>query len=156
MQIVGKVQFKEVEQLLAEHGLNDGGEVQKFIDNEVMRQSLPYMPNLNGVLQNAMMAQTVIGSGEIRQNTPYARYQYYGVLFVDPITLKGSFYDARTGRHWSRKGVSKIPDPNGRMLNYNTSKNALAGSHWFDRAMKDHGESIGRAAARLAKGRFVK
>lgn len=156
MQIVGKVRFKEVEQLLAEHGLNDGGEVQKFIDNEVMRQSLPYMPNMNGVLQNAMMTQTVIGSGEIRQNTPYARYQYYGVLFVDPITLKGSFYDARTGRHWSRKGVAKIPDPNGRMLNYNTSKNALAGSYWFDRAMKDHGESIGRAAARLAKGRFVK
>ena len=156
MQIVGKVRFKEVEQLLAEHGLNDGGEVQKFIDNEVMRQSLPYMPNLNGVLQNAMMSQTVIGSGEIRQNTPYARYQYYGVLFVDPITLKGSFYDARTGRHWSRKGVAKIPDPNGRMLNYNTSKNALAGSHWFDRAMKDHSESIGRAAAKLAKGRFVK
>lgn len=156
MQIVGKVRFKEVEQLLAEHGLNDGGEVQKFIDNEVMRQSLPYMPNLNGVLQNAMMSQTVIGSGEIRQNTPYARYQYYGVLFVDPITLKGSFYDARTGRHWSRKGVAKIPDPNGRTLTYNTSKNALAGSHWFDRAMKDHGESIGRAAARLAKGRFVK
>lgn len=156
MQIVGKVRFKEVEQLLAEHGLNDGGEVQKFIDNEVMRQSLPYMPNLNGVLQNAMMSQTVIGSGEIRQNTPYARYQYYGVLFVDPITLKGSFYDARTGRHWSRKGVAKIPDPNGRLLNYNTSKNALAGSHWFDRAMKDHGESIGRAAAKLAKGRFVK
>lgn len=156
MQIVGKVRFKEVEQLLAEHGLNDGGEVQKFIDNEVMRQSLPYMPNMNGVLQNAMMSQTVIGSGQIRQNTPYARYQYYGVLFVDPITLKGSFYDARTGRHWSRKGVAKIPDPNGRMLNYNTSKNALAGSHWFDRAMKDHGERIGRAAARLAKGRFVK
>ena len=156
MQIVGKVRFKEVEQLLAEHGLNDGGEVQKFIDNEVMRQSLPYMPNMNGVLQNAMMSQTVIGSGQIRQNTPYARYQYYGVLFVDPITLKGSFYDARTGRHWSRKGVAKIPDPNGRMLNYNTSKNALAGSHWFDRAMKDHSESIGRAAARLAKGRFVK
>lgn len=156
MQIVGKIQFKEVEQLLAEHGLNDGGEVQKFIDNEVMRQSLPYMPNMNGVLQNAMMSQTVIGSGQIRQNTPYARYQYYGVLFVDPITLKGSFYDARTGRHWSRKGVAKIPDPTGRLLNYNTSKNALAGSHWFDRAMKDHGESIGRAAARLAKGRFVK
>ncbi|MBF1085749.1 minor capsid protein [Solobacterium sp.] len=156
MQIVGHVRFKEIEQLLAEHGLNDGGEVQKFIDNEVMRQSLPYMPNMNGVLQNAMMSQTVIGSGEIRQNTPYARYQYYGVLFVDPITLKGSFYDARTGRHWSRKGVAKIPDPNGRMLTYNTSKNALAGSHWFDRAMKDHGESIGRAAARLAKGRFVK
>lgn len=156
MQIVGKVRFKEVEQLLAEHGLNDGGEVQKFIDNEVMRQSLPYMPNMNGVLQNAMMSQTVIGSGEIRQNTPYARYQYYGMLFVDPITLKGSFYDARTGRHWSRKGVAKIPDPTGRLLNYNTSKNALAGSHWFDRAMKDHGESIGRAAARLAKGRFVK
>ena len=156
MQIVGKVHFKEVEQLLTEHGLNDGGEVQKFIDNEVMRQSLPYMPNMNGVLQNAMMSQTVIGSGQIRQNTPYARYQYYGVLFVDPITLKGSFYDARTGRHWSRKGVAKIPDPTGRMLNYNTSKNALAGSHWFDRAMKDHGESIGRAAARLAKGRFVK
>ena len=156
MQIVGKIQFKEVEQLLAEHGLNDGGEVQKFIDNEVMRQSLPYMPNMNGVLQNAMMSQTVIGSGQIRQNTLYARYQYYGVLFVDPITLKGSFYDARTGRHWSRKGVAKIPDPTGRLLNYNTSKNALAGSHWFDRAMKDHGESIGRAAARLAKGRFVK
>lgn len=156
MQIIGHVHFKEVEQLLAEHGLNDGGEVQKFIDDEVIRKSLEYMPERDSVLKESARLQTVIGSGKIVQDQWYARYQYYGVLFVDPITLKGSFYNPKTGRHWSRKGVSKIPDPKGRKLTYSKKFSPLAGSHWFARAMKDHGEEIGRAAARLAKGRFVK
>ena len=144
------------ETVMAAHGLNDGGRVQQFIDNECIRQMDPYTPFLNGVLIASVRVNSVIGSGKLVQATPYARYQYYGHLMVDPITLKGSFYDPKTGRHWSRPGVSKIMDPGGRLLRYNTSKNPKAGPHWFERMVAVHGDDIGRGAAKLAGGRFEK
>lgn len=156
MQIVGEIELKDIDRILSERGLGERGEAQKFVDSEVMRLSIPYMPCLNGVLENSMYINTTIGSGEIKQETPYARYQYYGILMVDPVTLKGAFYDSKTGRHWSRPGVSKIPDPRGRELVYNTSIHSLAGSHWFNRAMKDHGEELGHTLAELVGGEFRK
>ena len=156
MQIVAEYKFLPVSTMISKRGLDDGGYVQQFIDSECIRLMDPYTPFLNGVLQNSVRLNTVIGSGYLVQATPYARYQYYGMLMVDPITLKGSFYNPLTGRHWSRPGVSKIMDPNGRMLQYNTTGSPLAGSHWFERMVADHGDDIGRGAATLAGGQFVK
>lgn len=155
MQIVAKFKINP-EMIIESHGLEDGGAVQKFIDQECIRLMDPYTPDLNGVLKQSVRINTVIGSGKLVQATPYARYDYYGVLFVDPITLKGSFYNSKTGRHWSRKGVSKIPDPKGRMLQFNKVKSPNAGPHWFERMVADHGDEIGRGAAKIAGGRFVK
>lgn len=146
----------DVKGIKDKHGLNDGGKVQQYIDNECIRLMDPYTPFLNGVLMESIRLNTVIGSGKLVQATPYARYQYYGMLMVDPITLKGSFYDPKTGRHWSRPGVSKIMDPKGRRLSYNTSKNPKAGPHWFERMVADHKDDIGRGAAAIAGGRYVK
>ncbi len=61
---------------------------------------------------------------------------------VDPITLKGSFYDPKTGRHWSRPNTSKILDPRGRELHYNTVKSPLAGKLWFERMKADKLEQL--------------
>lgn len=109
-------------------------------------------PFLNGVLIASVRLQTVIGEGKLVQDTPYARYQYYGKLMVDPITLKGSFYDPKTGRHWSRPGVSKVMDPKGRDLRHNTTRSAMAGPFWFQRMVKDHGQDILLGAAMIAGG----
>lgn len=155
MTIVARLDVN-VNDIMKNHGLDDGGEAQRYIDNECIRLMDPYTPFLNGALMASVRLNSVIGSGKLVQATPYARYQYYGNLMVDPITLKGSFYDPKTGRHWSRPGVGKIMDPGGRKLQHNTSKNPQAGPHWFERMVADHGDDIGRGAAKVAGGRFEK
>lgn len=138
------------EDLLSVLGLEQKGRVQKFIDSECIRLMKPYTPNLNGVLIDSATNLTEIGSGLIQQSTPYARYQYYGKLMVDPKTLKGSFYDPKTGRHWSRPGVKKIMDPSGRDLNYNVAKSPLAGPRWFERMAFDKKDQIASGAEKIA------
>lgn len=54
-------------------------QAQKFIDSEVLRDSQPYVPYLTGYLMNSGNTGTVIGSGEIEYNAPYAKAVYYGV-----------------------------------------------------------------------------
>ncbi len=154
MQIVAKLNLSiaSAKQMC---GLGKGGRVQMFVDNECIRLMDDYTPDLNGVLKKSVRLNSEIGSGKLVYATPYARYQYYGMLMVDPITLKGSFYDPRTGRHWSRPGVSKIMDPKGRTLTYNTVKSPKAGSHWFERMLADHKDDIGRGAAKLAGGVYI-
>jgi hypothetical protein len=140
--------------IMKNHGLTGGGRVQQVIDSECLRYMQPYIPMETGVLASAATIGTVIGSGKITQNTPYARYLYYGELYVDPYTGKGCFYDPKTGRKWSRPKTQKVPS--GRRLNYSTAVNPQAGSHWFQRMVKDHGDDIGRAAAAAGGGRFEK
>lgn len=52
-------------------------EAQKYVDQECIRRMKPDTPFRNGFLQKAATTGTVIGSGIIRQSTPYARRQYY-------------------------------------------------------------------------------
>lgn len=148
VQVTAKLTLEGTE--LSDLGLDEKGRVQQFIDNECIRLMQPYTPNLNGVLIKSATLNTEIGSGMIIQKTPYARYQYYGKLMVDPKTLKGSFYDPKTGRHWSRPNTPKMLDPKGRNLNYSTFKNPMAGSHWFERMKKDHIDDIKQGAIKIA------
>ena len=50
---------------------------QSFVDQECVRRMAPETPKRTGVLIKAATLGTVIGSGEIIQDTPYARRQYY-------------------------------------------------------------------------------
>ena len=54
---------------------------QKFLDSEVLRDSAPYVPMRTGNLMNSGVTGTVIGSGKIEYNAPYAKCMYYGVSF---------------------------------------------------------------------------
>lgn len=50
---------------------------QAFVDSECIRRMAPETPRLTGTLIKSATLGTTIGSGEIHQNTPYARRQYY-------------------------------------------------------------------------------
>lgn len=54
---------------------------QKFLDNEVLKDSAPFVPMRTGNLMNSGQTGTVIGSGQIEYNAPYAKTMYYGVGF---------------------------------------------------------------------------
>lgn len=111
------------------------GRVQLFATNEAMRLMNAYVPTMNNVLRSS--AVIVDGGTATEYRTPYAHYQYKGQLYVDPITLKGSFFSPTYG-HWSRPNVDKILDPKGRTLKYT---NPHATSEWDKTMMRERGEA---------------
>ena len=114
---------------------------QKFVDSECIRLMKPYTPFMNGVLEKSATIGTVIGSGEIHQNAPYARYQYYGMLMVSSVT----------GSSFARNGESKVLTDT--PLQYNTFRHPQAGKMWFERMKADHKKDILSGAAQYAGGK---
>lgn len=51
---------------------------QKIVDTQVLKDSNVYVPRDEGDLERSSQTATVIGSGEVRWETPYAAAQYYG------------------------------------------------------------------------------
>jgi len=124
-------------QVLAEHDLQTGGEVQKYIDSAVIRYDEPYVPFDSGTLAHSANTATVIGSGEVRYETPYARYQYYGNVMGPNIPIKQG---GETVGFFSPP--NQIKTLTGAKLKYNIEHSSLSGSFWFERAMADHKEDI--------------
>lgn len=128
---------KTLQQLLSDRGLNNGGRVQKYVDSEVIRRMKPYTPMLTSALIRSATISTKIGSGEVKQNTPYARYQYYGKLMVSRLT----------GSAYARQGESKVLT--NKNLNYRKI-NPNAGAFWFERMKSDHKRAILNGAKKEA------
>ncbi len=121
--------------------------VQKYIDNTVIRFMKPYTPFRNGILEKSATLSTVIGTGELHQNTPYARYLYYGKVYGPniPITKNGKVIG-----FFSPKGKKK--HPTGAALVYSKAKHPLAGKMWFERMKADKRKIILKGAAKVAGG----
>lgn len=66
---------------------------QSFVDSEVIRLMAPYTPLRTGMLIKSATLGTVIGSGRVKQPTPYAARQYY-------TTATTRSYDPRRGAYW--------------------------------------------------------
>ncbi len=54
---------------------------QKFLDNEVLKDSAPFTPFRYGYLMKSGNTGTKIGSGKVVYNAPYSKKMYYGVHF---------------------------------------------------------------------------
>lgn len=123
-----------------------GGPIQQFIDSEVLRLMVPYTPMDTGAMIQSATAGTVIGSGKIEYNSPYARYLYYGEVYGPniPVFKKGVFEGYRSPKH---------KNPTGRPLTYSTERHPLAGKLWFERMKADHKDDILKGAIAIAMGR---
>jgi hypothetical protein len=86
-------------------------DAQRFLDNEVLRQSRPFVPFLQGTLANTALVEE---PGKIVYVQPYARRLYYGVGFN--FTKQ---HHPRAGAKWTdrakasflndwKRGVEKI------------------------------------------------
>ncbi len=105
--------------------LND---VQAWIDNEVLRRCNPYVPMDTSMLNKSGILFTVLGSGQVIYNTPYARRHYYNQPLTDSL-----------GRHYGPSTFQGAP---------------MRGSHWFERMKNEGGkEAILRGAKILLAGR---
>lgn len=125
------------EAILLAHGLNDGGAVQRFFTENVNKRITAYMPYRSGALSSKF--KRVTSPSEITISAPYARYQYFGKVMIDPaINAAGFLTKDDTWR--SRKGAVKVLAE--RDLRYDTTKNAQAGSFWDRRMMAAEGKAL--------------
>lgn len=122
---------------------------QKFIDSECIRQMKPYTPFRTGMLERSATLGTVIGSGRIVYTSPYARYQYYGVVYGPniPIYENGILVGFRSPKQKHKTN---------RMLTYSKARHPQAQRLWFETMKKKHGEAILRGAAAIAGGKAEK
>lgn len=127
--------------------LNDGGEVQVFIDQFVLYHSEPYTPGKH--IHDSGVASTKLGEGKVIWNSVSANYLYEGKLMVDPFTYKGAFFSPTYG-FWSRPDTQKIMDPGGRSLEYHGGGNR--GDHWFDRMIENEMDALVKGAQNIVNG----
>lgn len=76
---------------------------QRIVDSEVLRLCSPMVPLRTGTLERSGTIHTVIGSGEVKYSTPYARRQYYS-------TAQSRSYDANRGGKWFERMKTKHKD----------------------------------------------
>lgn len=133
--------------ILRKFGLEEGGRVQRTIDQKVIDYCQPYVPaSPDRTLEFSAQASTDIGSGEVIWNTPYAHYQYMGIVYGPNIPI---IEDGILMGWFSPPGRPK--QPTDRELTYDTSQNPLAGSHWFERMKADRLNDILDEARRVMK-----
>lgn len=69
------------------------GKSQQFVDSEVLRLSAPYMPQRTGTMIRSGILGTIVGSGLVVYDVPYADEQYHE-------TADRRWYDPLRGAHW--------------------------------------------------------
>ncbi len=132
---------------------------QREIDKDCIKLMKPYTPFKMGVLENSATIHTVIGSGQITQVTPYARYLYYGKVYGPnfPIVREKDGTEHIVFGHYDGDGTiigwrspkGKKKHPTGRRLHYSKDKHPLAGKMWFERMKTDRKGEILQAAAKI-------
>lgn len=101
---------------------------------QVAKDTTPFVPMLTGSLRTRtrVMGNTVVYPG------PYARYLYYGKLYVDPLT----------GSSYARKGVTKVPAVPEKDLIFHRTGTC---SHWFEASKAQNMEKWVRVAEKAVK-----
>ena len=129
-------EIESLSDLIRDLNLEEGGIAQLTFANEIHILSDDYVPMDSGQLKNNYYVTE--GGKNVIYDSIYAQYQWYGILMVDPINLKGAFFNNNYG-FLSRPGVPKIIDPQNRPLN---NFNGIRGPYWVERMWADRKEEI--------------
>ena len=120
--------------ILRRRGLQPGGPVQRWFTTECARLMDSYVPMQSGPLKDTKY----VGYDQVEYRTPYAHYQYRGVLMLAP-----------NGSCWARTGKRKHDSD--RELTYHGAPKR--GKEWDKRMWADHGKRLTAQAARMCGGR---
>lgn len=135
--------------ILAACGFEDHGRVQRTIDQKVIDYCTPYVPaSPDRTLEFSAQVSTEIGSGLVIWNTPYAHYQYAGIVYGPNIPIIDQESGVLLG-WFSPPGRPKHPTD--RELTYDTAQNPMAGPYWVERMKADRMNDILDEARRAAK-----
>jgi hypothetical protein len=95
-----------------------------FLAHEWKRLINPYTPHKTGNLERNVEYRPF----EIEYLSPYSQYQYYGMLYVDPLYRVGGFTKDGGITWFSRPGIKKVATTT--PLNYLKDHNPMATSKW--------------------------
>lgn len=138
MKIKSHLTLPTIKEMMKDCGLDEGGNVQEYIDQFVLYHSEPYLPGKH--IHNGGVINTKIGDGMVIWDTPDAQFLFEGKLMVDPETLSP----------FARKGVQKILDPEGRDLEYHGG--GLRGKDWVNRMLKDEEDELIKGCQNIING----
>lgn len=87
-----KVEFKPVAPsvLLNRLGLQQRGQVQKYLDTMVARNLQPYVSFKSGTQEKSILSSLVPGSGYVHIMVPYAEYQAYSKRIKKRVGKRGT------------------------------------------------------------------
>ena len=105
MKLDVKVKMNSVNKILKDHGLDRDGRVVRHLRDTADRLMNPFVPMDNGMLRRN---KTYPKNNEIKYTSPYAKYQYYGKMYISP-KLGVSGILLKSDRWWSPKGEKKTP-----------------------------------------------
>ena len=111
-----KVKMNPVSRIIQAHGLDKNGRVVRHLRDTADRLMMPYIPG--GAGGQLAKLKTYPNNHEIKYTSPYAKYQYYGKMYISP-KLGVSGIPLKSGRWWSPKGETKTPTS--KKLKYHTS-----------------------------------
>ena len=82
--------------------IKPGGEVQVFVDTEIIKHCDPYVPKDTSTLKNTAWLSSDIGAGQIVYDTPYAEKVYTTPeLNFQGAPMRGAFWAPRM---WADRG----------------------------------------------------
>lgn len=108
---------------------NNFREAQKLLNLQIVADSDKYVPFSQGALRGSVRYPEGVYGGEIMYDTPYAHYQYMGVVYGPNYPIK----DAEGNITGWRSPAKKYPTQ--RKLKYHTHG---TGSQWFEEAKRRH------------------
>lgn len=108
-----------------------GDKLGGFAAHEWKRIINPYTPHRDGNLERNVR----YAPWEFEYLSPYAQYQYGGVVYVDPVYDVGGFTPDGGVTFFSRPGVKKLNS--GKPLNYSKEHNPKASKEWDKAAIRD-------------------
>lgn len=105
-------------------------EAQKLLNLAVRTDCEPLVPLMNGQLRRSATFPEGVYGGVLEYNTPYAHYQYEGIVYGPNIPIRDA------GGNITGWYSPPSKHPTGRPLTYHT---AGTGDHWFETAKQRHG-----------------
>lgn len=106
MKINVKVKMNSVNKIIKDHGLDKDGRVVRRLRDTSDRLMMPFIPG--GAGGQLAKLKTYPSNHEIKYTSPYAKYQYYGKMYISP-KLGVSGILLKSDRWWSPKGEKKTP-----------------------------------------------
>lgn len=136
-----QAKLKTARQIYNELGLEEKGSVQKYIDKRVVENLQPYVSFKSGAQEKSIVLGSVLGSGRVIINVPYAQFQAGGKVMIG----------TESHRPWAKYGEKKVVTA--KNLKYHGG--GKRGAHPFERMKADKKNSIldevTEYARRLAK-----
>lgn len=93
----------DINAIIAKRGLEVGGRVQTYIDTQVIKLCAPLVPKDSNALIDSAVANTILGSGEIKYVTPYARRWYYMPADFQEAPQRGNYWFERMKQQYKEQ-----------------------------------------------------